>query len=440
MSTEGVLKLLHDVHCIGFDMDHTIVRYNLPNLYSMVYDCLVKYLVENENFDKALLEVPIRPEYTAKGLIIDRKLGNIIKVDENKCVVKATHGLITLTNEEVKKHYPQPIAEYNGHHTQRYVSAVSYFEVPLCPLFLQIVAMEDSKNANANYSAIIDALVKALNANFGFWNEGRFFQEVIDNTHKYIYKATPQVIEWLKSLKSRGVMLFLITNSFAEYTHLLMTYCYGEDFHELFDAVVVQATKPAFFTHKEPFLESATYFPVVPSSMAPSTALKSVVSIELGQTPMPIYVKGNVLSLIEAVDKARQAINGNLEGKTVEKKTRFCYVGDNMIGDVMAPKAELKWITVAIVEELDHFYHNAPFNSEDAKYGKSHHLHHWGSFFFHTGPKTEKFHTFWAKMIRDWADFCCFSVDDLAAITFNSNNILIDTESLRPCTVCTTKL
>lgn len=49
-------------------------------------------------------------------------------------------------------------------------------------------------------------------------------------------------------------MLFLITNSFAEYTHLLMTYSFGEEFHDLFDAVVVQAMKPSFFKNNEPFL------------------------------------------------------------------------------------------------------------------------------------------------------------------------------------------
>jgi hypothetical protein len=61
---------------------------------------------------------------------------------------------------------------------------------------------------------------------------------------------------------------------------------------------------------------------------------------------------------------------------------------------------------------------------------------HWGSFFFHSTHEYEKFHTYYARLLRESADYCCFSVDDLVHVEEHS----MDSTSLKPCVVLKPKV
>lgn len=45
---------LWDYDCVGFDMDHTLVRYQLKPFLEMEYRVLVDYLVEVKGYDQQL--------------------------------------------------------------------------------------------------------------------------------------------------------------------------------------------------------------------------------------------------------------------------------------------------------------------------------------------------------------------------------------------------
>lgn len=210
----------------------------------------------------------------------------------------------------------------------------------------------------------------------------------------------------------------LITNSSAGCTSLLMNYCYGEKFHELFDAVVVQAIKPGFFTNQSPFIEYDTYH------VSPDVSPKIVHDLQLHRNPLPVFARGNANHLVDSIERAYVASQkGNLAVESSDGgKLRFCFVGDHMIADVVTPKTALKWTTVAVVEELDHLYHSQTATEKGQ---------HWGSFFYHDKNENEKFHTYFAKLLRESADFCCISVDDLVKVEDHH----LDKKSLYPCIV-----
>eukprot|EP00026_Physarum_polycephalum_P009718 Phypoly_transcript_09852.p1 GENE.Phypoly_transcript_09852~~Phypoly_transcript_09852.p1 ORF type:complete len:438 (+),score=50.83 Phypoly_transcript_09852:168-1316(+) len=382
---------------------------------------MTEYMVEHEDFYPEYNKCDLKPEFSAKGLVLDLVEGNVVKIDENRKVVKAVHGFVPLSAEKLTEFYPDPIEDYNGHKHDRFFTVASYFEMCVCSLFLHAVELTEKHEPDEehDYYHIVTALGRGFEHLFGKYPEQKYFQALIDNPQDYLIKPSQEFIDWLQRLKQRGVKIALITNSFAGYTHQLMNYCYGEKFHEFFDVVVVQAVKPGFFTKNEPFLEFETYH------TEPSAA-KLVKDLELHRKPLPIFAKGNVVHLVDSLERVYETEHAN-NPEVKNDKLKFCYVGDHMIGDVVTPKAKLQWTTIAIVEELDHLYHSnvAPEKGQ-----------HWGSFFYHEANESQKFYTFHARLLRESADYCCFSVEDLVHVEEHS----LDTESLKPCIVLKPKV
>ena len=80
----------------------------------------------------------------------------------------------------------------------------------------------------------------------------RYFDSFRRNLYKYIYRR-PEVREWLLTLREQGCRLFLVTNSHFDYTDLLLSYSFGEDWRSLFDISIVYAQKPSFFKNFNSF-------------------------------------------------------------------------------------------------------------------------------------------------------------------------------------------
>jgi 5'-nucleotidase len=94
--------------------------------------------------------------------------------------------------------------------------------------------------------------------------EGALKAEIIANPERFV-DLDPQLPQTLLDLKQAGKKLFLATNSEWHYTRAMMGYAFdpwlgaGPDsplhWRNLFDLVIVQAKKPAFFEQQLPFQE-----------------------------------------------------------------------------------------------------------------------------------------------------------------------------------------
>ena len=45
---------IDDYDCIGFDLDHTLCRYNVGNLVRLVFELLADYLVNKKGYDDSI--------------------------------------------------------------------------------------------------------------------------------------------------------------------------------------------------------------------------------------------------------------------------------------------------------------------------------------------------------------------------------------------------
>ncbi|KAH9766606.1 HAD-superfamily hydrolase subfamily IG 5'-nucleotidase [Citrus sinensis] len=90
---------LRSISAIGYDMDYTLMHYNVMAWEGRAYDyCMVNlrnmgFPVEGLAFD---------PDLVIRGLVIDKEKGNLVKADRFGYVKRAMHGTTMLSNRAVR--------------------------------------------------------------------------------------------------------------------------------------------------------------------------------------------------------------------------------------------------------------------------------------------------------------------------------------------------
>ncbi len=64
---------------IGFDMDYTLAVYKSPAFEQLAYGLTVQKLLAR-GYPREIEELKYDPEFAVRGLFIDKKFGNILKV------------------------------------------------------------------------------------------------------------------------------------------------------------------------------------------------------------------------------------------------------------------------------------------------------------------------------------------------------------------------
>ena len=103
--TEGLV--FQDYDAYGFDIDHTIAKYNIPNLFDAVYNSMSGYVIKLNKYDNAILSKPFseHADFCTRGIVLDNVRGHFLKLSENGYIIKASHGTTFLSEEEIVKIY-----------------------------------------------------------------------------------------------------------------------------------------------------------------------------------------------------------------------------------------------------------------------------------------------------------------------------------------------
>ncbi|GAB5571816.1 5'-nucleotidase domain-containing protein 1 isoform X1 [Prionailurus iriomotensis] len=349
---------------VGFDLDHTLCRYNLPESAVLIYNSFAQFLVKEKGYDKELLTVtPEDWDFCCKGLALDLEDGNFIKLADNGTVLRASHGTKMMAPEALAEEYGGKEWKYFMSDTGmacrsgKYYFYDNYFDLPGALLCARVV----------------DSLTKQNNAFKE--NCGIYFPEIKRDPGRYLHTCPESVKKWLRQLKNAGKILLLITSSHSDYCRLLCEYILGNDFTDLFDIVITNALKPGFFSHlpsQRPFwtLENDEEQEALPSLDKPGW-----------------YSQGNAVHLYELLKK----MTGKSEPKVV-------YFGDSMHSDIFPARHYSNWETVLILEELRGDRDGKPEESEPLeKKGK------------YEGPKAKPLNT----LSKKWGSFFIDSVSGL---------------------------
>lgn len=315
---------LRSIQAVGFDMDYTLIHYRPEEWELQAYDHMKGRLVAR---GWPVGHLCFDPDLVSLGLILDLQLGNLVKANRFGFVKKAIHGTQRLSFSEIRDAYAQEVIDLSE---PRWVFMNTLFGLSEACMYAQAVDLLDAGELEAamGYRELYEVVKSSLDEAH---MEGQLKAEVMADPDRFV-DLDPELPLALLDLKHAGKKLLLITNSEWYYTSAMMRYAFdallpeGMVWRDLFDLVIVRATKPAFFTSRPPFLEL-----VDPEQehlkLAPA-----------GPEPGGIYVGGNAAGVEQMLALAGEKI---------------LYIGDHIYADVHVSKSLLRWRTGLVVRSLE---------------------------------------------------------------------------------------
>jgi 5'-nucleotidase len=159
-----------------------------------------------------------------RGLIIDTERGNFLKIDRHKYVRVAYHGLDQISSTTRKILYSKNFNKVESFSEKSYVNMDTLLQFVDAHLFALLIDMKDRGEFEFLDFKTYDEIYGHIRASVDLCHrDGVIKDEVAKNPEKYIV-LDPGMIPMLKRYRDEGVKLFLLTNSFWEYTSTAMNY------------------------------------------------------------------------------------------------------------------------------------------------------------------------------------------------------------------------
>ncbi|HBQ14520.1 MAG: HAD-IG family 5'-nucleotidase [Sandaracinaceae bacterium] len=309
------------VSVVGFDMDYTLAIYRQEAMDRLSIEATARKLVEDLGYPECVRSAPFRTDFAIRGLLIDRELGNILKMDRYRYVKKAYHGMRELSREERHRHYhSRPIRVGAG----RYHWVDTLYGLSEVSVFAGAIEALDGAGEVVDRGKLFDDIRRSIDLAH---QDGSIIDTIAADPARFL-RRDPDLPATFHKLRSAGKRLFLLTNSHAGYTDRVMTWLFEDllegysSWRSFFDLIVTAAKKPRFFTHDNISFEPAE------EGLAPPTR-----AFERGR----LY-QGGCLAELRRLFEA----SGD----------RVLYVGDHIYGDVLRAKKDSAWRTAMIIQEM----------------------------------------------------------------------------------------
>ncbi|MEL6187567.1 MAG: 5'-nucleotidase domain-containing protein, partial [Myxococcota bacterium] len=137
-----------EIEWIGFDMDYTLARYAKRELERLSFDLTKQRLVEHLGYPETILAVPYDADFVTRGLAVDTRFGNILKVDRHGYVGRAYRGRRRLDRAERHERYRNVKVRL---HAKRYHWIDTLFALPEVSLFASLVDFFDDVGGGPPY-------------------------------------------------------------------------------------------------------------------------------------------------------------------------------------------------------------------------------------------------------------------------------------------------
>ncbi len=316
---------MESIEFIGFDMDYTLALYHQERMEELSIRLSLRNLIRDYGYPEEIEKLDYDPVYAVRGLGVDRKLGNVFKMDRHGHVGRVYHGFHHLTKSERRKHYRRE--RINPSHA-RYVWIDTLFSLPEVVMYIALVDYLDRTQKSVDYSRLFVHIRTSIDKAH---RDDTLKSVIKSDLASYVIKD-PNLAETLHKLRSSGKKMFVLTNSYYHYTEAVMTYLLdGErpaypSWRNYFDFIIVGGCKPGFFTKREPFLV------IDPNTGEPHP--KPVGQLSQNK----IYQGGNIIDF--------ERMTGAVGEKVI-------YIGDHIYGDILRLKKAHMWRTALVLQELD---------------------------------------------------------------------------------------
>ena len=323
------------IEVIGFDMDYTLALYHQDRLEQLSIELTLQKLVDKHGYSTDIRDLTYDTRWAIRGLVVDKKHGNVFKMDRHAYVGRCYHGFREVAHDERKQVYRNEKINLSS---DRYEWIDTLFALPEAVMYTTLVDWADRQTGTVDYDKLFTDIRTAID------------EAHRDDTLKSVIKADlpafimkdPQLGETLHKFRSSGKKLFLLTNSLYDYTAKVMSYLLdGErkaypSWRNYFDIVMVGAGKPAFFNELRPFvqIDPVTGEPVGGANGAHAAGGDAVKHLSRDK----VYQAGNVVAF--------EQITG-IKGEQV------LYIGDHIYGDILRLRKQHMWRTAMVLQELE---------------------------------------------------------------------------------------
>jgi HAD superfamily 5'-nucleotidase-like hydrolase len=315
---------LRSIKAIGYDMDYTLVHYHVREWETAAFAHAKEELLR---MGYPVADIEFDPRAVIRGLAIDLEEGNLVKATRFGYVIRASHGTSFLSYDDARQAYSGTMVDLGE---DRFEFVNTLFSLSEASLYAQLVDLMDAGKIEKGigYRGLYQAVIESLD---GAHQDGALKQAIVDDPERFI-EPDPDGVLALVDQHQAGKRLMLITNSEWEYTVRIMEYAFdpylpeGMTWRDLFEAVIVSADKPSFFTSDKPL------YKVVDEEAA-------LLRPHSGEIEPGSVFFGGCAKQVETF----LGLSGD----------EILYVGDHLFGDVHFSKALLRWRTALILRELE---------------------------------------------------------------------------------------
>lgn len=346
---------MKSIFAVGFDMDYTLAQYKPETFESLAYGGTIRKLVYDLGYPPELLEWTFDWKYMVRGLVLDKKRGNILKMDRHKYVKVAYHGFRELSKEDKVASYGSTLIR-DAFDEPDYALIDTLFSLAEAYLFAQLVDFKDKNPDKVPKGADYSRMYKDVRAAVDLCHRDGTLKQMVAKDPKWYINEDTSIVPMLKMLRDSGRATFLVTNSLWDYTNIVMNFLCGTqteggtsglnfDWLRYFNVVITGSAKPGFF-HDE---NRANLFEVEPES-------GMLLNTDNG-TPLP-QVGGTLNLPLKPLTKSCRVFQGGNVGHLhkllgIESSSQVLYVGDHIYGDILRSKKVLGWRTMLVVPELE---------------------------------------------------------------------------------------
>ncbi|MEZ4226483.1 MAG: HAD-IG family 5'-nucleotidase [Polyangiaceae bacterium] len=314
---------MRSIRAVGFDMDYTLVHYKVQVWEQRAY-AHARDILAARGLPVAGLEFD--PDLCTVGLVLDLERGNLVKASRFGYVTRAFHGTRPMSFADQRSCYA---GSYVDLREPRWMFLNTLFSLSEATLYAQCVDLLDAGRLDGalGYEALYRVVRDAVDRTH---MEDAIKAEIAKDPAPFI-EPDPLLVPTLLDLKDAGKLLMLITNSEWSYTKSILEYVLdpalpsGQTFRDVFDVLIVAASKPGFFTAQNPLFELVDDSGLLKPSRGP---------LRKGTA----YLGGN----------ARQ-VERDLELQAED----ILYVGDHLYSDVHVTKDMLRWRTALVLRDLE---------------------------------------------------------------------------------------
>jgi len=134
------------IEMIGFDMDYTIALYQQERLEQLSIELTLQKLVDKHGYAPEIRSLAYDPRWAIRGLVVDKKYGNVFKADRHSYVGRCYHGSRQVSHDERKAIYRNEKINLS---TDRYEWIDTLFALPEAVMYTTLVDWADRQTGTA---------------------------------------------------------------------------------------------------------------------------------------------------------------------------------------------------------------------------------------------------------------------------------------------------